>query len=326
MNNITIDYSVFDNDENLKVFHKLYQKEIELQPTIQSNIGYNNTQQRENFVEFEVFKEKLNKHKTPNPYIITGNNNNNSNYYYYNVVIRNKEDENSNILYKYFQYYSNFFNFNLHNSSNPNSVVYNFYNVYSNYNENFAFHTLSYNMYFLDKNFWRGHYTTVKNTKEFVGKYKLNCSEYIKNMFEDLEILNGIVEKIDLLKLRTIEDIENFEKNLEEECKKLKNYTLSNYVIQGIKNNNTYIEIKIVTQRNEILELKKIEKELKNYNQKMIEVMGIFLTIFSIITINFEAIKNDINIGDSILVTFIIVTSMNFLFKLIRGNEKTDKK
>ena len=69
-----------------------------------------------------------------------------------------------------------------------------------------------------------------------------------------------------------------------------------------------------------------IENKLEKNNQKMIEIMGIFLAVFSIININMNEASKNVSIGKVIGINASIVICMIVLFGLIYLIKKSDKK
>lgn len=293
-------YSDFDNDENIEIFYKLYEKEI-------SNI--NNTYilniQK---CELKDFKNTLIQCKVYN---------NNNNEYWYNLnIIYNQIPKN---LFKYIQAYASFFDFNKHfeNYQNVSMGMSYSYNPNGMRGDSFVFHTLDYNVGYFAKSKWLNHIKEVKETIDFIDKNELRCSIKIDNMKKDLKILQSIYEDYNLdtfeHKIKNIDDINTFMKELRKKVDTINNNELSFYTFSSIKFNNQYIDKIITIQIEENIKIKNSIKKLENEKYKIIETMGIFLAIFSIININLGGITKE----SAIFSTISIIISMIVLFGLI---------
>ena len=225
-------YSDFDNDENIEIFYKLYEKE-------RSNI--NNTYilniQK---CELKDFKNTLIQCKV---YY-------NNNEYWYNLnIIYNQIPKN---LFKYIQAYASFFDFNKHfeNYQNVSMGMSYSYNPNGMRGDSFVFHTLDYNVGYFAKSKWLNHIKEVKETIDFIDKNELRCSIKIDNMKKDLKILQFIYEDYNLdtfeHKIKNIDDINTFMKELRKKVDTINNNELSFYTFSSIKFNNQYID-KIIT-------------------------------------------------------------------------------
>lgn len=292
-------YSDFDNDENIEIFYKLYEKEI-------SNI--NNTYilniQK---CELKDFKNTLIQCKVYN----------NNNEYWYNLnIIYNQIPKN---LFKYIQAYASFFDFNKHfeNYQNVSMGMSYSYNPNGMRGDSFVFHTLDYNVGYFAKSKWLNHIKEVKETIDFIDKNELRCSIKIDNMKKDLKILQSIYEDYNLdtfeHKIKNIDDINTFMKELRKKVDTINNNELSVYTFSSIKFNNQYIDKIITIQIEENIKIKNSIKKLENDKYKIIETMGIFLAIFSIININLGGITKE----SAIFSTISIIISMIVLFGLI---------
>ena len=176
-------YSIFDNDENIEIFYKLYEKEI-------NNNNNNNNTYFPNIQNYELkdFKNKLNQCKV---YY-------NTNEYWYNLnIIYGQLPIN---LFKYIQAYVSFFDFNNHYEKYQNISMGMSYGYNSNgmRGDCFVFHTLNYNVGYFGKFEWLNHIIEVKETIDFIDRNKLRCSIKIDNMKKDLEILQSIYEDYNL--------------------------------------------------------------------------------------------------------------------------------
>ena len=296
-------YSIFDNDENIEIFYKLYEKEI-------SNINNTYTLNIQK-CELKDFKKTLNKCKV---YYYISNNNNE---YWYNLnIIYNQIPKN---LFKYIQAYASFFDFNKHFENYQNVSMGNFYTYYPNgiKEDYFVFYTLDYNVGYFAKFEWLNHIKEVKETIDFIDKNELRCSIKIDNTKKDLKILQSIYEdyNLDIFQdnIESVDDINTFMKELRKKVDELNNNELSFYTFSSIKYNNQYIDKIITFQIEENIKIKNSIKKLENDKYKIIETMGIFLAIFSIININLGGITKE----SAIFSTISIIISMIVLFGLI---------
>ena len=102
-----------------------------------------------------------------------------------------------------------------------------------------------------------------------------------------------------------------------------------NNVIWNIKYSGIYISEKIKAQENSSKKISEkieiIENKLEKNNQRMIEIMGIFLAVFSIINVNMNEASKNASIGKVITINISTVTSMIVLFVLIFLIKKIDK-
>lgn len=300
-------YSDFDNDENIEIFYKLYEKEI-------SNINNSNSNNlyisNISSCELRDFKNKLIQCKV---YY-------NNNEYWYNVNTNTNINFNlDQIISRYIEMYSNFFNFNKHYENFQNISMGNYYGYYTNGMgaNSVVFYTLNYNVGYLNKFEWLNHIKKVKETIDFIDKNELRCSIKIDNMKKDLKILQSIYEDYNLdtfeYNIRNIDDINMFMKELRKKVDIINNNELSFYTFSSIKYNNQYIDKIITIQIEENIKIKNSIKKLENDKYKIIETMGIFLAIFSIININLGGITKE----SAIFSTISIIISMIVLFGLI---------
>ena len=191
-----------------------------------------------------------------------------------------------------------------------------------------AYFALNYNISYFNEESWRNHYNSVKETKEFIKEKKLKCSKIIENMLEDLEVLNSMHEYYSKFQLsfKEINDFEKFEENFDAESKNIKNTIFLNNVIWNIKYNGVYISEKIKAQENSRKKISEkieiIESKLEKNNQRMLEIMGVFLAVFSIININMDEASKNVSIDKVITINISIVICMIVLFWLIRRNDK----
>lgn len=304
-------YEEFDSDDNKKVFYKMYEEEFN---RLNQNKNTSITQENE-FIE-EIKKSK------------TGDYSGYRNFYNYSNF-------SYNLKYKYINNYINFYNFNKHynnlnNLNNPNNPN-NQYGYYTG-EKGSVYFALNYNIGNFNEESWRNHYNSVKETKEFIKEKNLKCSKSIENMLEDLEILNNMHGYYTKLQssFKQIKDFEIFEKDFDAESKNIKNMMFINNVIWNIKYSGIYISEKIKAQENSSKKtsekIEMIENKLEKNNQKMIEIMGIFLAVFSIININMNEASKNVSIGKVIAINASIVICMIVLFGLIYLIKKSDKK
>ena len=295
-------YSIFDNDENIEIFYKLYEKEI-------NNNNNNNNTYFPNIQNYELkdFKNKLNQCKV---YY-------NTNEYWYNLnIIYNQIPIN---LFKYIQAYASFFDFNKHyeNYQNISMGMSYSYNPNGMREDSFVFHTLDYNVGYLSKVECSNNIKNVEETINFIDNNRLKCSIKIDNMKKDLKILQSIYEDYNLdtfqESIESVDDINTFMKELRKKVDELNNNELSFYTFSSIKYNNQYIDKIITFQIEENIKIKNSIKKLENDKYKIIETMGIFLAIFSIININLGGITKE----SAIFSTISIIISMIVLFGLI---------
>ena len=298
-----INYSIFDNDENIEIFYKLYEKEI-------SNINNSNNPYISNIPRYKLkdFKDMLHNCRVYNNY----------NEYWYNVNI-NINFNLDPMIAKYIQVYSNFFNFNKHYENFQNISMGNYYGYYTNGIgiNGVVFYTLNYNVGYFGKFEWLNHIREVKETIDFIDKNELRCSIKIDNMKKDLKILQSIYEDYNLdtfqYSIVSVDDINRFIKELRKKVDELNNKEFSFYTFSSIKYNNQYIDKIITIQIEENIKIKNSIKKLENEKYKIIETMGIFLAIFSIININLGGITKE----SAIFSTISIIISMIVLFGLI---------
>lgn len=310
-------YEEFDSDDNKKVFYKMYEEE------------FNRLNQNKNIsiIQENEFIEEIKKSKTGNYYSYR-NFDNYSNFIY-------------NLKFKYINNYINFYYFNKHynNLNNPNNQ----YGYYTG-EKGSVYFALNYNIGNFNEESWRNHYNTVKETKEFIKEKNLKCSKSIENMLEDLEVLNNMYEYYMKLQssFKQIKDFEIFEENFDAESKNIKNTMFINNVVWNIKYSGIYISEKIKAQENSSKKISEkiemIEDKLEKNNQRMLEIMGVFLAIFSIININIGKVSNDLStnidkntdivkilsmdIYKIIVINISIVACIIVLFWVIRKNDK----
>lgn len=298
-------YEEFDSDDNKKVFYKMYEEE------------FNRLNQNKNIsiIQENEFIEEIKKSKT-------------GDYYDYRNF-DNYGDFANNLKIKSINNYISFYNFNKHYNypNNPNNQ----YGYYTGAKGSVYF-VLNYNIGNFNEESWRNHYNSVKETKEFIKEKNLKCSKSIENMLEDLEILNNMHGYYTKLQssFKQIKDFEIFEKDFDAESENIKNTMFINNVIWNIKYNTIYISEKIKAQENSSKKISEkiemIENKLEKNNQKMIEIMGIFLAVFSIININMNEASKNVSIGKVIGINASIVICMIVLFGLIYLIKKSDKK
>ena len=310
-------YEEFDSDDNKKVFYKMYEEE------------FNRLNQNKNIfiIQENEFIEEIKKSKT-------------GDYYGYRNF-DNYGNFSYNLKFKYINNYINFYNFNKHynNLNNPNNQ----YGYYTG-EKGSVYFALNYNIGNFNEESWRNHYNTVKETKEFIKEKNLKCSKSIENMLEDLEVLNNMYEYYMKLQssFKQIKDFEIFEENFDAESKNIKNTMFINNVVWNIKYSGIYISEKIKAQENSSKKISEkiemIENKLEKNNQRMLEIMGVFLAIFSIININIGKVSNDLStnidkntdivkilsmdIYKIIVINISIVACIIVLFWVIRKNDK----
>ena len=128
---------------------------------------------------------------------------------------------------------------------------------------------------------------------------------------------------------KQIKDFEIFEKDFDAESKNIKNMMFINNVIWNIKYSGIYISEKIKAQENSSKKISEkiemIENKLEKNNQRMIEMMGIFLAVFSIVNINMNEASKNANIDKVITINVSTVISIIVLFGLIYLIKKSDK-
>ena len=297
-------YEEFDSDDNKKVFYKMYEEEFN---RVNQNKNISITQENQ-------FIEEIKKSKT-------------GDYYGYRNF-DNYGNFSYNLKCKYINNYINFYNFNKHynNLNNPNNQ----YGYYTG-EKGSVYFALNYNIGYFNEESWRNHYNTVKETKEFIKEKNLKCSKSIENMLEDLEILNNMHGYYTKLQssFKQIKDFEIFEKDFDAESKNIKNMMFINNVIWNIKYSGIYISEKIKAQENSSKKISEkiemIENKLEKNNQRMIEMMGIFLAVFSIVNINMNEASKNANIDKGITINVSTVISIIVLFGLIYLIKKSDK-
>jgi|GEM_PF-1244658 len=171
---------------------------------------------------------------------------------------------------------------------------------------------------------------------EFTKKYK--------NRMEKLEIFNKLVEKIEEIRDIFIErrDVEGSNKflwitnlgvyYLQEELVKRNKKLFEDYLIEiGKKNKELEEKSEKIVEKYENLEetskkiVKKyenLEENYKNFNQKTLEIMGIFLMIFSLLGIGTTSILNiqDNIISKILVITGIIILGISVLFYFIKNS------
>ncbi len=341
-----IEYKKFDNDQNKEIFYEMYIKEL----NEGKNKDSNNSEKK---INKDEFKKKLEECKKT----YEGS----SHYYYDSSNITGIK--NGKILEKYIEFYINFFKFNqnyiYYNYMNSQKdFYYGYYSSEEDYGEEFKFYTLNYSVGYFKKNEWKIHYINVKETINFINKNKFEYSQSIKNMEEDLEILNEINKEYNneylIYKVKKIYEIEKFKKYLKEKCDEIKNKDFKQYAYESITNNKRYVDETLTlhieeTSRvsTEIEKLKEDNKELKkqmeNDKFKIIEMMGLFLSIFAFLGINFNVLpkiiedsityemikketeKNGIGINVVYLlvalslINFILVSCIKIIFKSIKN-------
>ena len=173
---------------------------------------------------------------------------------------------------------------------------------------------------------------------EFTEKYK--------NRMEKLEIFNKLVEKIEEIRDIFIErrDVEGTNKfswitnlgvyYLQEKLVKRNKKLSEDYLIE-IEKKNEELKKKLekIVEKYENLEetskkivekYENLEENYKNFNQKTLEIMGIFLMIFSLFGISTTSIlhiQNNI-ISKILMITGIIILGMSMLFYFIKNSFK----
>ena len=173
---------------------------------------------------------------------------------------------------------------------------------------------------------------------EFTEKYK--------NRMEKLEIFNKLVEKIEEIRDIFIErrDVEGTNKfswitnlgvyYLQEELVKRNKKLSEDYLIEiGKKNEELKKKLEKIVEKYENLEetskkivekYENLDENYKNFNQKTLEIMGIFLMIFSLLGIGTTSILNiqDNIISKILVITGIIILGMSVLFYFIKNSFK----
>ena len=353
-----IKYEDFDNVQNKEIFYEMYIKEL----NEGKNKDSNNSEKKINKDEFKQTLEKL-------KITYTGNSQN----YYYNYDIKNISTDvlKNKILIKYIEFYINFFEFNLNYTrynymNSKKDFYYGYYSSEEDYGEEFKFYTLNYSVGYFKKNEWKIHYINVKETINFINKNKFKCLQSIENMEEDLEILNEIsIEYHKIYLSNNIEKIDNFRSVLDNKYGDIKNKEFGIYTYESITNNKKYIAktisltikeigrmydgIKMIESnynekiRNIENENKELKKQMENDKFKIIEMMGLFLSIFAFLGVNFNVLpkiiedsityemikketeKNGIGINVVYLlvalslINFILVSCIKIIFKLIKN-------
>ena len=164
---------------------------------------------------------------------------------------------------------------------------------------------------------------------EFTKKYK--------NRMEKLEIFNKLVEKIEEIRDIFIErrDVEGYNKflwitnlgvyYLQEELVKRNKKLFEDYLIEiGKKNKELEEKSEKIVEKYENLKenYKNLEENYKNFNQKTLEIMGIFLMIFSLLGIGTTSILNiqDNIISKILVITGIIILGISVLFYFIKNS------
>ena len=273
-------YSDFDNEYNKKIFLEIYKDEKKQK--------YNKI-----VIEKELTLEDFDN------YIKLENG-------AYELNLSSTEMTSYELRYKYIQNYVLFLNFNLEYSKNSGGL---FSKAYGADETELKFFTLSYRV---------GDYNNVKETINFIIDKKLKCSKSIENLKYDYKILNEIRNEFSIENLKNskyeILTLETIKDKLIENIKKIKNVMLIDIVYSSFMKNENY------RKKLEVLEISKIkykinelENELENDKYKIIETMGIFLAIFSIININLGGITKE----SAIFSTISIIISMIVLFGLI---------
>ena len=173
---------------------------------------------------------------------------------------------------------------------------------------------------------------------EFTEKYK--------NRMEKLEIFNKLVEKIEEIRDIFIErrDVEGTNKfswitnlgvyYLQEELVKRNKKLFEDYLIEiGKKNEELKKKLEKIVEKYENLEetskkivekYENLEENYKNFNQKTLEIMGIFLMIFSLFGIGTTSILHiqDNIVSKILMITGIIILGMSVLFYFIKNSFK----
>ena len=233
----------------------------------------------------------------------------------YELNLSSTEMTSYELRYKYIQNYVLFLNFNLEYSKNSGGL---FSKAYGADETELKFFTLSYRVGYYNDIEWAKDYNNVKETINFIIDKKLKCSKSIENLKYDYKILNEIRNEFSIENLKNskyeILTLETIKDKLIENIKKIKNVMLIDIVYSSFMKNENY------RKKLEVLEISKIkykinelENELENEKYKIIETMGIFLAIFSIININLGGITKE----SAIFSTISIIISMIVLFGLI---------
>ena len=148
-----------------------------------------------------------------------------------------------------------------------------------------------------------------------------------------LELKDEILEKDSISKEEAseyIESLDHFNKELNEEDR----LGLSNQIdlmklyinlIVKIKNSNLEIKSELENQKKELESNKTF---IEDYNKRILEMMGIFLSIFSVIGLGISSILNIENNHFAIwsMICGVILITMSGLFYLINFNEKIGEK
>ena len=241
----------------------------------------------------------------------------NNNEYWYNLnIIYGQIPIN---LFKYIQAYASFFDFNKHyeNYQNISMGISYSYNPNGIRGDSFVFHTLNYNVGYLSEDEWSNNIKNVEETINFIDNNKLKCSAKIDNMKKDLKILQSLYNNYNLdtfkYNIKNINDINTFMKELRKIVDTINNKEFSFHTFSSIKFNNQYIDKIITIQIEENIKIKNSIKKLENEKYKIVETMGIFLAIFSIININLGGITKE----SAMFSTISIIISMIVLFGLI---------
>lgn len=170
--------------------------------------------------------------------------------------------------------------------------------------------------------------TLIYKLNDFLQNIKVPIYEFLEDKENANQNLKGVIEKIEdflfridfqfniYLNSKKIEAIYKNEKN-EENSKEILEYTNLKEKIKKITIDLILISTLFGVEKN-------LKKRFENENKKILETMGIFLAIFSIIGLGITGILNiQENLSTNILLIMgSILIAMTLLFTLIKYNSK----
>jgi len=224
--------------------------------------------------------------------------------------------------------YIAFLNFNSHYERNKYTMVNNprwpygsnSFAIQSNI-DTIYFQILDYNIgNFENIIIWEEHCKKVKETLDFIDENKLKVSEDIENLKEDMKTLDVIIKEFfDIISEKNLNEINLLDNKIREI--KLKNSNYERSMRNSIIANQYYLYnfLKIF--------VKEIEQQ-KSYGKNILNTMGIFLSIFSVIGLGISSILNIKNNHFSIwsMICGVILITMSGLFYLINFDERIKNK
>jgi hypothetical protein len=235
--------------------------------------------------------------------------------------------------YNYIEFYTTFLYFNLNFSPYQETPYFNMNPMTSNVR---SFYILNYSIgYCRSIDDWKIHYENTKSTFNFIKAKSLKVSQIIENAMKDIEVLNDIAKKyFEITEPEKIADLKNFD-SFKSDISRLKNSDFSQYTKNSIIYNASYMlkYIESIKKSRDDLEvdIKKLNIKLKKVDKLKdfyLTVSGASMSLISLTIGNLSLVNASISEKHIIIFNISILGSIllfSGLFKLIYTTDDNEK-